>query len=165
MILGGDFRVERKLATGGMSEVYLATQMSLNRTVALKIFRHEGTGGDEVLARCDEVARVFTTVEAILQKNGWMLYGQMIPATIKILRADPEKLAQERARARFILIDEFQDCNRGQIELTALLAGEERNIFAVGDAAADGSARCRRRPAARRRAPDRRGPRRRTGDG
>src|SRR3954470_8732190 len=88
---------------------------------------------DEVLARCDEVARVFTTVEAILQKNGWMLYGQMIPATIKVLRADPERLAQERARARFVLIDEFQDCNRGQIELMALLAGEERNIFAVGD--------------------------------
>src|SRR3954468_6686973 len=88
---------------------------------------------DEVLARCDEVARVFTTVEAILQKNGWMLYGQMIPAAIRVLRADPEKLAQERARARFILVDEFQDCNRGQIELMALLAGEERNIFAVGD--------------------------------
>jgi hypothetical protein len=58
MILGGDFRVERKLATGGMSEVYLATQMSLNRTVALKIFRHEGTGGDEVLARLNQEALV-----------------------------------------------------------------------------------------------------------
>src|SRR5262249_98253 len=58
MILGGDFRVERKLATGGMSEVYLATQMSLNRTVALKIFRHEGTGGDEILARLNQEALV-----------------------------------------------------------------------------------------------------------
>src|SRR3954468_16705274 len=88
---------------------------------------------DEVLARCDEIARVFTTVETILHKNGWILYGQMIPAAIKVLRADAEKLAHERARARFILIDEFQDCNRGQIELMALLAGEGRNIFAVGD--------------------------------
>jgi Protein kinase domain len=58
MILGGDFRIERKLATGGMSEVYLATQMSLNRTVALKVFRHEGTGGDEVLARLNQEALV-----------------------------------------------------------------------------------------------------------
>jgi DNA helicase II / ATP-dependent DNA helicase PcrA len=88
---------------------------------------------EEVLARCDEIARVFTTVEAILRDKGWMLYGQMIPATINVLRADPEKLAQERACARFILIDEFQDCNRGQIELMALLAGEDRNIFSVGD--------------------------------
>src|SRR3954471_12096996 len=53
---------------------------------------------DEVLGRCDEIARVFTTVEAILRDKGWMLYGQMIPATIKLLRADPQKLAQERAR-------------------------------------------------------------------
>ena len=88
---------------------------------------------DEILARCDEVARVFAKVESTLEKNGWILYGQMIPATIRLLRADAVRLADERARARFILIDEFQDCNRGQIELMALLAGEERNIFAVGD--------------------------------
>src|SRR5437868_13996460 len=57
----------------------------------------------------------------------------MIPAAIKVLREDPDKLAREQQRARFLLIDEFQDCNRGQIDLMALLAGTERNIFAVGD--------------------------------
>ena len=36
-------------------------------------------------------------------------------------------------RARFILIDEFQDSNVAQIELTRLLGGDERNVFAVGD--------------------------------
>src|SRR5262249_60757519 len=40
---------------------------------------------------------------------------------------------QERKRARFVLIDEFQDSNVGQIELGKLLAGDEQNIFAVGD--------------------------------
>lgn len=58
MILGGDFRVERKLATGGMSEVYLGTQMSLNRTVAIKLFRHEGDSADESLARFNQEALV-----------------------------------------------------------------------------------------------------------
>jgi hypothetical protein len=58
IILGGDFRVERKLATGGMSEVYLATQLSLNRTVAVKVFRHEGTGGDDLLVRLNQEALV-----------------------------------------------------------------------------------------------------------
>jgi serine/threonine-protein kinase len=33
----GDFRVERLLGRGGMGEVYLATQLSLNRPVALKV--------------------------------------------------------------------------------------------------------------------------------
>jgi hypothetical protein len=58
MILGGDFRLVRKLAVGGMSEVYLATQMSLNRTVAIKVFRHDGSGGDELLARLNKEALV-----------------------------------------------------------------------------------------------------------
>ena len=88
---------------------------------------------EEILARCDEIARVFAKVESLIATKGMMTYGQMIPATIKVLRDNPATLAQERERARFILIDEFQDCNRGQIELMAMLAGEARNIFAVGD--------------------------------
>ena len=32
-----------------------------------------------------------------------------------------------------MLIDEFQDANIAQIELMRLLAGAERNVFAVGD--------------------------------
>jgi eukaryotic-like serine/threonine-protein kinase len=35
----GDFQVERLLGRGGMGEVYLATQVSLNRPVALKVLR------------------------------------------------------------------------------------------------------------------------------
>lgn len=37
----GDFQVERLLGRGGMGEVYLATQVSLNRPVALKVLRPE----------------------------------------------------------------------------------------------------------------------------
>ncbi len=50
-VLGGDFRLDRKLATGGMSDVYLATQLSLKRVVAVKLFRHEGPASDEYLVR------------------------------------------------------------------------------------------------------------------
>src|SRR5262245_864132 len=35
----GDFQVERLLGRGGMGEVYLATQVSRNRPVALKVLR------------------------------------------------------------------------------------------------------------------------------
>lgn len=51
LILGGDFRLERKLTSGGMGEVHLATQCSLNRTVAVKLVHHEGGADDDLLAR------------------------------------------------------------------------------------------------------------------
>ena len=38
-----------------------------------------------------------------------------------------------REQYRYILVDEFQDTNIAQLELLWLLAGERRNIVAVGD--------------------------------
>ncbi len=55
-VLGGDFRLERKLASGGMSEVYLAKQMSLQRTVAVKLFRWQSAANDESLVRFNREA-------------------------------------------------------------------------------------------------------------
>jgi tRNA A-37 threonylcarbamoyl transferase component Bud32 len=51
LILGADYRLERRLATGGMSEIYLATQLSLNRTVAVKVARQEEAQDEEQVAR------------------------------------------------------------------------------------------------------------------
>ena len=51
LLLGGDYRLERRLATGGMSEIFLATQISLDRTVAVKIAREESPPDSEVAAR------------------------------------------------------------------------------------------------------------------
>ena len=38
-----------------------------------------------------------------------------------------------RDQYRYILVDEFQDTNIAQLELLWLLAGDRRNIMAVGD--------------------------------
>ncbi|MCU1285667.1 MAG: hypothetical protein JWO13_2017 [Acidobacteriales bacterium] len=87
---------------------------------------------DEVLARCREIASVYDHVEKLLRSKGWGTYGHMIVDAVALLQ-DKKILSQERQRTRFILIDEFQDSNFGQIELAQLLAGDTANIFAVGD--------------------------------
>lgn len=88
---------------------------------------------DEVIARCQETSAVFTWVEQALERDGLGTFGTMIVKAVDLLKSDPGLLAHERQHARFVLIDEFQDSNIAQIELAALLAGDEHNIFAVGD--------------------------------
>jgi tRNA A-37 threonylcarbamoyl transferase component Bud32 len=40
LVVGNDFHLERRLARGGTSEIYLANQASLDRKVVVKLFRH-----------------------------------------------------------------------------------------------------------------------------
>ncbi len=58
MLLGGEFKLQRKLASGGICEVYQATQLSLNRTVAVKLFQHEGAADADLFARFNQEAQV-----------------------------------------------------------------------------------------------------------
>src|SRR4051794_23612810 len=52
----GDFQVERMLGKGGMGEVYLARQISLDRPVALKVLRPEWSSKPAYMARFESEA-------------------------------------------------------------------------------------------------------------
>ncbi len=89
---------------------------------------------EEVIGRCREIATVFATVEHMLQEEKLGTFSHMITRAWDLLRNDAELLGRERKRARYILVDEFQDANFSQVKiLSALASGEERNVFAVGD--------------------------------
>jgi DNA helicase-2/ATP-dependent DNA helicase PcrA len=88
---------------------------------------------EEVLGRCREIARVFTTMERWLAEENLGTFSHMISRAHALLHDDENVLTEARARARFILADEFQDANFAQIQILARLAGAEANIFAVGD--------------------------------
>jgi DNA helicase-2/ATP-dependent DNA helicase PcrA len=87
----------------------------------------------EVLGRCREIARVYSTLERWLEKENLGSFSHMITRAQALLHSDETALTEARARARFILADEFQDANIAQIKILARLAGPEGNIFAVGD--------------------------------
>jgi DNA helicase-2/ATP-dependent DNA helicase PcrA len=87
----------------------------------------------EVVGRCQEIARVFATVERWLVEENLGTFSHMITRAYDLLRSDAEVRGQARERARFILADEFQDANFAQIEILALLTGAEENVFGVGD--------------------------------
>jgi len=88
---------------------------------------------EEICARCREIAGVFSTVERMLQEENFGTFGHMITRAWELLQHDAALLAEEQAKTRFILVDEFQDANYAQIKILRLLAGEQSNVFAVGD--------------------------------
>ncbi len=87
----------------------------------------------EVLGRCREISRVFSTTEKWLLDENLGTFSHMITRAHALLESDAAILADARSHARFILADEFQDANFAQIKILARLAGADGNLFAVGD--------------------------------
>jgi superfamily I DNA/RNA helicase/RecB family exonuclease len=59
--------------------------------------------------------------------------AELVRQAIAELDGDPELLRQERHRARWLFVDEYQDTDPAQVELLELLAGRGGNLVAVGD--------------------------------
>ena len=59
----GGFRIERTLGHGGMGIVYLATELRLDRQVALKVIRADLAGDDNFRARFRSESRTAASVE------------------------------------------------------------------------------------------------------
>jgi len=74
---------------------------------------------EEVLGRCREIARVFSTVERWLAEENLGTFSHMITRAHALLHSDDSVLAEARRGARFILADEFQDANFAQIKILA----------------------------------------------
>lgn len=60
-------------------------------------------------------------------------FDDMLCGCHQLLSTDDKALALCRKKYHYILIDEFQDINKAQYEVIRLLAGQRRNVFAVGD--------------------------------
>ncbi len=88
---------------------------------------------EEEVARQEELARVYRVSERLLRERNLYTFGAQLLQAVRLLREDPELLTRMRNQYRYILVDEFQDTNIAQLELLWLLAGDRRNILAVGD--------------------------------
>jgi DNA helicase II / ATP-dependent DNA helicase PcrA len=88
---------------------------------------------EEELDRQDELARVYRVSERLLRERHLLTFGAQLMQAVQLLRTDAALLQNLRDQFHYILVDEFQDTNIVQLELLWLLAGERRNIVAVGD--------------------------------
>ena len=101
--------------------------------------RFEGSGGpDPDLAEREAVEVLFTiykTYEDSLRAEGLRDFDDLILEVIDSLERVPEFRRRCRERFRYLLVDEFQDTNRIQLDLIRLLAADNfANVAVVGDA-------------------------------
>ena len=88
----------------------------------------------DAAARQAELAACYATYERLMRAGDRLDFGDQVSLALRLLRDQPAVLAAERARYRYILVDEFQDTNHAQFELVQLLAGSPRaNVTVVGD--------------------------------
>ncbi len=95
--------------------------------------RDAANAGVETARRQLELARAYARYQELLAANGFVDFGDQVNLALRLLRESPAVRGQLQQRFRYILVDEFQDTNRAQAELVALLAEPHRNITVVGD--------------------------------
>ena len=81
----------------------------------------------------ERVAHIFKTYQDELGKNNAMDFDDLLLEAVRLLKASGEVRERYQRRWRYLLVDEYQDTNRPQYELMKLLAGERKNVCAVGD--------------------------------
>jgi superfamily I DNA/RNA helicase len=77
---------------------------------------------------------LFSKYQSELRTLNAMDFDDLLLKARELLRDHPEAREDLRSRYHHIMVDEFQDTNKLQLELVSLLAGDERpNICVVGD--------------------------------
>jgi DNA helicase-2/ATP-dependent DNA helicase PcrA len=81
----------------------------------------------------EELAKAYKSYDEIKVKEGALDFGDVIIKTLQLFRDRPNILKEYQKQFKYVLIDEFQDTNYTQNELSILLAGRQKNINVVGD--------------------------------
>jgi len=79
------------------------------------------------------VADAYALYQRRLHSSNAVDFDDLLMLTVEVLERFPEALSRWQKAFRYVLVDEYQDTNHAQYRLLQLLAGQHRNVFAVGD--------------------------------
>jgi DNA helicase-2/ATP-dependent DNA helicase PcrA len=79
------------------------------------------------------VAEAYALYQRRLHSSNAVDFDDLLMLTVEVLERFPEALTRWQKAFRYVLVDEYQDTNHAQYRLLQLLAGQHKNVFAVGD--------------------------------
>ncbi len=83
--------------------------------------------------RLQRIARIYKLYQARLYAANALDFDDIIMQTVRLLRECDEAREYCQRRFEYVCVDEYQDTNRAQLELTKLLSARSRNLMVVGD--------------------------------
>lgn len=92
-------------------------------------FKRENEGN----YRTNKIADVYLLYQKKLKSNNALDFDDLIYKTVELFRKNSDVLEFYQRKFKYIMVDEYQDTNKCQYELTKLLAAAHRNICVVGD--------------------------------
>ncbi len=131
----------KKLILQCMKQLNIDEKMLPAKTVASRISRikdelitpEEFTDSSSADFRESQIATIYELYQHNLRENNAVDFDDIIFNTVKLLSTYPEILEKYHKKFRYINVDEYQDTNTAQFELTRLLAQGSGNIMVVGD--------------------------------
>jgi len=81
------------------------------------------------------IARVYLAYQQRLKKYSALDFDDLLFEAVKLFKNSPEVLEKLASQFTHILVDEYQDTNKSQYEITRMLAKKNRQLTVVGDAA------------------------------
>lgn len=80
------------------------------------------------------VSKIYIEYQKILKENNALDFDDLLFEMVKLFKKNKEILDKYRTRYQYVLVDEYQDTNKAQYQLSKLLSSRHRNLTVVGDA-------------------------------
>ena len=80
-----------------------------------------------------QIAQIYELYTEKLKSQNLLDFDDIIMQTVRLLRECEDVRTALQNRYKYISVDEFQDTNYAQLELTLLLSAKYKNIMVVGD--------------------------------
>ena len=122
-----------KLLKNCLENLHLTNEKGLLKTLQMEISSAKNNLQDPDKPAGQPFQQVYALYQAKLKECNALDFDDLLYLTVKLLQENVAARLEYQNRWLFVLIDEYQDTNYVQHQLSKLLVEKHGNIFAVGD--------------------------------